>query len=138
MYGGSYSGEVEATVQNGLVYVLSLPSFNWHVQDASPEYGRFMHSCNVMGRQMISVGGVVMESGITEDAFAVVGGIADPWHQGFGVFDMTDMEWKSSFNPNAGSYVTPDSIKSYSQSNGQYPASWDDNTVEDWFKNPGM
>ena len=136
MYGGTINSNVQETVNNGLVWVLSLPSFHWTKQDATPTLGRFQHSCNVVGRQMISVGGVVIESDTTPDAFLVVGGVADPWDNGFGVFDLTDMEWKPLFDPNAGDYVTPDVVKSYYQQNGQYP-SWTDSNVKNWFMNPG-
>ena len=137
MYGGEHNSDVEDTVNNGVVHVLSLPAFHWQKQAAPAELGRYMHSCNVIGRQMISVGGVVFKSGTTANAFATAGGIADPWDQGFGVFDLTDMEWKSSYDADAGPYVSPNSVKSYSQQNGRYPSQWDDPTIEDWFTNPG-
>ena len=137
MYGGRFNNEVEPTVQNGVVYVLSLPSFRWQ-KSTLTGIGRFMHSCNVIGRQMISVGGISMYSDTTQHIFDVVGGIPDPWDQGFGVFDLTDMEWKSSFNANAGPYVTPESVKANSQQNEGYPSSWDEAVVEQWFKNPGI
>lgn len=141
MFGGSYAdsngGNVARTVSNGAVYVLSLPSFNWQkVTDA--QYGRYMHSCNVAGnRQMISVGGVVFAYDTPSSAFDVVGGIADPWDNGFGVFDMVDLEWKSSFDPSADAYVTPDVVKSAIKQQGFYPSSWTDNTVEKWYTHPG-
>lgn len=137
MYGGYYNWEVEPTVQNGVVHVLSLPSFNWRKQEAPAEIGRYMHSCNVIGRQMISIGGVTLYNNTEQDAFFVAGGVPDPWDQGFGVFDLTDMEWKSSYDADAGPYVTPDSVKSYTQQNGRYPSEWEDHVIEEWFTNPG-
>jgi hypothetical protein len=138
LFGGAYAYDVAKTVSNGAVHVLSLPSFNWQkVSDA--QYGRFEHSCNVGGnRQMISVGGVVFDRSTSADAFNVVGGRADPWNNGFGVFDMVDLEWKSSFDPSADAYVTPDVVKSKIEQNGFYPSDWTDSTVEWWFTHPGM
>lgn len=38
---------------------------------------------------------------------------ADPWTQGIGVFDMTSLEWKDSYQTNASSYALPSAIKQY-------------------------
>lgn len=137
MFGGIYGGDVEKTVDLGAVHVLSLPSFTWF-KVADPTYGRFFHSCNVAGnRQMISIGGVVFDRSTSSDSFNVVGGRPDPWDNGFGVFDMVDLEWKPSFDPSADAYVTPDVVKSNIQQNGFYPSDWQDSTVEKWFSQPG-
>ena len=136
MYGGQVNGDVERTVENGVVYVLSLPSFHWSKQAATSNFGRYMHSCNVVGkRQLAVIGGVVIDSGISTDAFTVSGGSPDPWDQGIGIFDLTDMEWKSSYDPSAAAYVTPQLVKSYIQQNGKYPSTWANSVVEEWFKN---
>lgn len=139
MYGGQINGDVTKTFNNGIVHVLSLPSFNWQKQAAPPEVGRCMHTCNVVGnRQMLSVGGVCFFADTTSDAFLTIGGVVDPWDQGFGIFDMTEMEWKSSYDASAGPYTTPDSVKAFIKKNGRYPYKWTDSGVEDWFTNPGM
>jgi N-acetylneuraminic acid mutarotase len=39
------------------VYVLSLPSFSWYKVDNTPGTGRTLHTCNVVNRQMIVIGG---------------------------------------------------------------------------------
>ena len=138
MFGGTYNGDIDKTVDLSAVYVFSLPSFTWY-KVADPTYGRFFHSCNVAGnRQMISVGGVVVDRSTSVDSFNVVGGRADPWDNGFGVFDMVELEWKSSFDPSAAAYVTPGVVKSNIQQNGFYPSDWQDSTVEKWFTHPGM
>ena len=138
LFGGDYAFNVAKTEENGAVHVLSVPSFNWQkVSDA--QHGRFMHSCNVGGnRQMISVGGVVLDSSTSVNIFDVDGGIPDPWDNGFGVFDMVDLVWKSSFDPSAAAYVTPNVVKSKIEQNGFYPSVWTDSTVEKWFTHPGM
>jgi hypothetical protein len=138
LYGGKVYPDVDRTVSNGAVHVLSLPSFRWHKQATPPNFGRFMHSCNVIGnRQMVVVGGVVIEPGVSSDAFTVFGGSADPWEQGIGIFDMSELEWKASYNASAATYVTPDVVKIDIAENGPFPASWSDEVVENWFRSTG-
>lgn len=57
----------------------------------------------------------------------------DPWNQGLGVFDLTNLEWQSSYNPSADPYRTPGIVKDYISANGQYPTSWDSSTVAAFF-----
>ena len=59
---------------------------------------------------------------------------ADPWPKCIGVFDLSAMEWKDSYDPSAPSYVTPQPIKDYIAENGRYPA-WSDPATESWFTN---
>ena len=33
--------------------------------------------------------------------------IPDPWPQGLGIFDMSAMEWKANYDPEAKAYVSP-------------------------------
>ena len=50
---------------------------------------------------------------------------------------MSDMEWKSSYNPSAAKYETPSIIKEYLSNNEKYPV-WDNAVVEQWFTVNGM
>lgn len=127
-------GDIKKTVQMGAVYVLSLPSFHWHRQDLTPEFGRYMHSCNVVGkRQMVVVGG----RAVTEDS--LVSGtthgatVVDPWAQGLGIFDLSDLEWKASYDASASSYTTPHVVKTHIEREGRFPPAWSDTTVKTWF-----
>ena len=116
-----------------IVYVLSLPAFNWQKQDYTPTFGRFIHTCNVVGnRQMVVVGGITatIDSGLDNAP-------PDPWSKGLGIFDLTAMEWKTEYNADAASYVTPQVVKSWYQQHGDYPASWSDNEVSSWFVKKG-
>lgn len=118
----------------GVVYVLSLPSFHWQKQQYTPDYGRYQHSCNVVGnRQMVVVGGLIVPSNAP---YGSVGTIRapDPWPQGLGIFDLSAMEWSASYNPDAASYVTPTSVKEHIAQNGRYPSKWSDPMVETWLK----
>ena len=84
---------------------------------------------------MVSIGGIVNNK-TASDTF-VEPGIADPWTQGIGVFDLTAMQWKTSYDPNAAPYITPDAVKAYYAQNGRYPASWSKPVIGNWFTNPG-
>lgn len=134
MYGGRNPDEdVEKTVNLGALWVLSLPAFHWERQSDPVRVGRFYHSCQVAGnsnRQMISAGGIVAMDQVDQDDLLL--GSADPWDQGIGVFDMSQMEWKDSFDHTAASYVTPSIIKDYLARNSRYP-SWDHDVLGQWF-----
>lgn len=87
----------------GAVYVLTLPAFHWLRTGDTPLYRRSLHSCNVVGnRQMVSVGGTVSNA-VGEDSI-----IPDPWPQGLGIFDMSAMEWKENYDPEAKAYISPE------------------------------
>jgi hypothetical protein len=57
----------------------------------------------------------------------------DPWAQGIGIFDLSDMRWKDRYDPSAAAYTTPVAIKNWYNQNGQYPSRWDDSVVKGWF-----
>ncbi|KAL9034613.1 MAG: hypothetical protein Q9214_006967 [Letrouitia sp. 1 TL-2023] len=129
-YGGRVEEDLYGTISEGAVYVLSLPSFNWQKQNSTPLTGRYAHSCNVVGnRQMFAMGGVVVN---TSSDIYYSNSIQDPWEKAIGVFDLTAMEWKDSYDPRAPSYVTPDAVKDYYRKNGREPV-WDNDVVKGWF-----
>ena len=121
----------QANIDLAEVSVLSLPSFYWHKTTLNPKHSRAKHSCNLAGnRQMIIVGGVmanVRNSNLSKD----------PWKQGLGVFDLTDLKWNHSYDPSADAYQTPDIVKQYIAANGSYPSTWNSPTVESWFSDKG-
>ena len=119
----------------GTVYVLSLPSFHWIKQTYDPRYGRYGHQCNVVAnRQMAVTGGMVVDK-VSAKARGESYGypIPDPWHQGIGVFDLSEMGWKDSYDADAEPYTTPKSMKSYLDEHGQYPSAWTSETNKAWF-----
>ena len=65
MYGGYVDGDIKSSIDLDTVYVLSLPAFYWEKTSYQPQYSRQGHTCNVINRQMIAVGGVVQ----TAEAF---------------------------------------------------------------------
>lgn len=85
------------------VSILSLPGFVWKSANARAKdwTGRAFMSCVRAGnRQMIVVGG---DSGRAKDTFP----------KGLGVFDMTDLTWKDSYDAGAAEYDSPQVIKSW-------------------------
>lgn len=86
--------------------MLSLPGFRWFKVDGTfPE--RHNHACTVVGkgkRQMLSTGGNV-NGEVFDDM--------DPWPHSIGIFDLTDLEWKSEYDVNAADYETPEIIKKW-------------------------
>ena len=134
-YGGFVGGEIDSTIGLGSVYVLSLPSFHWQQTSYVPQYGRYGHVCNVVNRHMISVGGeVVSQEGYDENGDLMPYTITDPWPQGLGVFDVTEMKWKDSYDAAAGPYSTSAMVKQYYASNPRYPSSLlNDPVLRTWF-----
>ncbi|KAK3705234.1 hypothetical protein LTR37_013395 [Vermiconidia calcicola] len=140
LYGGLAGTDIPNTVEMGAVYVLSLPSFHWQKQSRRPSHGRYRASCNIAGsgtRQMVVYGGQVVLPKFTalanDRSAADIYAAVDPWPQALGVFDLSAMEWSSSFDPNADPYITPAKVKAHIAANGPYPPSWSDSTVESWF-----
>ena len=84
---------------------------------------------------MISVGGIVKTN--YSESVSPGESFTDPWSEGLGVFDMTAMAWKDSYDADAADYVTPDIVKEHYAANGQYPSSWDSDEIETWFKTQG-
>ncbi len=137
MFGGQ-SNDFQTTLSLGTVFVLSLPAFNWQRATSIPQYGRFLHSCNIVGnRQMLVIGGVVQTtSDYNANKNNSYVSSLDPWNQGLGVFDLSDMEWKEAYNASAASYVTPAVVRSWYAQHGRYPQ-FSSTTVQSWFTGKG-
>lgn len=105
VFGGARRNDGEAYSD---VYVLSLPAFRWFKgQDADAP--RFFHSCEVVGnRQLLSIGGF----NDNDNTSARYSGV-DPWKQGLGVFDMTELEWSDGYRADALVYESPQVVKDW-------------------------
>ena len=126
------------------VFVLTLPGFHWQKANPTSDFVRTSHSCNIKNGQMIVVGGTVqtVADANTVNAESEAQGTylssVDPWPQGLGVFDLSDMAWAGSYNASAGPYITPAIVKDYYAANARYPDSLlKDATLRDWFKVSG-
>ena len=118
----------------GAIYVLSLPSFHLEKQPYEPQYGRYEHRCHVVGhRQMVITGGEVVNVASANARNGSYGWpMPDPWQQGIGIFDLSDMVWKDSYNVDATPYTTPKSIRSYINERGPYLSTWTSERNKAW------
>ena len=83
------------------LYVLTIPGFVWFKADYSAPGTRFATRCVALGdSQMIVVAGAVEPT-------------PDPLLQGIGVFDLPSMSPRSSYDPNAGPYNSPQAVKNW-------------------------
>jgi hypothetical protein len=144
VFGGhvpSSSGDPEASatiadqarnVLRDEVFVLTIPGFNWQKAKYSSQWPRMGHTCNVVGyRQMANCGRTQPSASSKLKLLSR----KDPWANGIGIFDMTERQWKSKYEAQAASYVTPQVVKSwYKRNGGPYPQTWDDPSLEAYFK----
>lgn len=93
------------------MYILTLPAFHWIRADAKATNYRSGPTCQVSGNQLISVGGWDSSQSPSKD----------PWTYSVGIFDMTELQWKDSFNHTAAAYARPEAVNSYYESNAVNP-----------------
>ena len=92
------------------LHVLTLPGFEWMQIDTSDGGLRSGHTCVTTGnRQMISVGGINTSKKTLKEQWED----EDPFPQGLGVFDMTELKWKDAYDPDAEPYEMPQRIKDW-------------------------
>lgn len=105
MYGGERPAD---NVGFDDIYILTIPGFVWFQVTYNSVSPRTGHTCEVVGkRQMIVVGGIsapLMSPSWTDH---------DPFYQGLGIFDLTDLTWASSYNASAAPYVAPKMVKDW-------------------------
>ena len=81
----------------------------WFQVPYNSAFPRMDHTCEVIGkRQMIVVGGIIAPFDSSKTWHD-----PDPFAQGLGIFDMTDLTWMSSYDANAAPYVTPEIVKDW-------------------------
>lgn len=116
LHGGVVNNVLGSQATNSdQVYILSLPSFRWFRANYAPTYSRGGHTCHATNSsQIVMIGGQdpthcskFLGDGDSTQA------PADPWSQGIGVFDMTTLRFKDSYQAKAKAYETPDVIKKY-------------------------
>jgi hypothetical protein len=92
------------------VHVLTIPGFVWFKDPHVAPAARYGHTCELVGgSQLISIGGLDNPQESINEYYDV--GVPGPFTQGIGIFDMTSMVWKSSYDANATSYQSPQVIK---------------------------
>ncbi|KAK8174173.1 hypothetical protein IWX90DRAFT_428951 [Phyllosticta citrichinensis] len=111
------------------IYILSLPAFRWfRISSETTGTPRSHHTCHTFASQMVVVGGVDFSLGIPGDWKD-----PDPWDNGLGVFDLNDLEWKTSYNASAAAYETPQVVKDWYNRGGAANVSWDSDGVQSLF-----
>lgn len=116
------------------VFVLSLPGFNFFKAE-SPGTPRADHVCVTIGigkRQMLSYGGVDGGSGLASSSMT-----PDPWKQGIGIYDMSELKWLDSYDPiaAAASYESPAMVTDWYRNAGMESVIWDSDAVKALFIN---
>lgn len=109
------------------VYVLSLPAFAWFKADYPAQHPRIRHTCHSFGRQMLSIGGQDPTNEYN-DTFT-----PDPFSQGLGIFDLTNLRWSDRYNADAEPYETPAVVKAWYAANGPSTRTWDSPVVQRLF-----
>ncbi|KAG9237421.1 hypothetical protein BJ875DRAFT_418229 [Amylocarpus encephaloides] len=126
-------GGLSSDISYDEIYVLSIPGFVWLKASYTPLAPRFEHTCEVAGgRQLISIGGL-NSNGHKKGDYLSFWKSPDPFKQGIGVFDMTTMAWKSSYDPNASKYETPVVIKQWYSDGGLAQVQWQNKEVARMF-----
>ena len=98
MYGGRGSGNLYFDQ----VYALSIPSFTW-TKLYQGNSSRFAHTCHlVANRQMLTVGGITNNP--------LTSGPCDYQTKGVNIFDLSSLEFRSTYDANAQPYVVPSKI----------------------------
>ena len=142
LYGGLATDFDNSIVLN-TIFILSIPGFFWYRPPLpDPSVSRYYHTCNVIGsgrRQLISVGGCVnnsteLYSDINNSTLSLSDtSLTDPWRHGLGIFDMTELRWRDSYDPDLPAYTTPTAIKSIYARQGKFPKQCSDPTVQKLF-----
>lgn len=157
MYGGVINYEIGPNTSNSdQVYILSIPAFQWFQAVYPPAFSRAIHTCHTTNtNQMIIIGGVDPTNDTFEVGDADCGDEPmDPWAEGIGIFDMTTLKFKDSYESKAKPYEPPEVIKSFYRDKSakllksdfisealillcrskRYPATWTSSAVQELFQ----
>ena len=104
-------------INSDQVYILSLPSFRWFRANYTSAHSRGGHTCHATDSgQIVMIGGqdpFYARTFFSDGDSTTPQQPADPWNQGIGVFDITTLSFKNSYQAKAKAYETPDVIKKY-------------------------
>ena len=111
VHGGILDGSSGPNNSDGdQLYILTLPAFQWFQANYSSMWPRALHTCHsTNNNQMVLIGGLDP----TVKQFPPQNQSADPWMQQIGVFDMTALKWKESYESNADPYRSPAAVKQF-------------------------
>ncbi|KAG9228397.1 hypothetical protein BJ875DRAFT_500766 [Amylocarpus encephaloides] len=134
IYGGKQTGDFNQGIdpyiipELGSVYILTLPAFKWVRATPPAKTSRQAHRCEVIGnRQMISLGGLIENNS----------SLTDPWPNGLGIFDMSELAWKDTYKADADPYKRSSIVDTiYQNGSNKYPYRWGDDTLQPIFNVP--
>lgn len=101
---------MDADQDYGDVYVFTLPGFHWSKVSDNTNGKRFEHTCVSVKSTLLSFGGIRIRSAFDDDETWTN---RDPFPRGIGIFDMNTLEWRDSYDADAGNYTTSGRIKSW-------------------------
>lgn len=115
VYGG---GNDDSEAEYGDIWALSLPGFRWtKVNDEvanEPSRTRSAHACvAVRSKQLLSFGGTRYYSDSDPGNDTEYWYNKDSYPRGIGIFDMSSLEWRDSYDAQSGDYTTHESIRSW-------------------------
>jgi hypothetical protein len=103
-----FGGRDEEREALGDIHILSLPGFVWKKVEAETD-PRGAMGCTVVGnRQMLTVGGVNLSL-----KFWDLWQTKDSFSQGLGIFDMSKLSWRGTYDVNAAAYESPETVQSW-------------------------
>jgi hypothetical protein len=107
IYGGWGGWPGNATQPYDELHILSLPAFRWFKVPYPAQRPRIGHTCHVVGqRHMLIIGGAdplpVPAPGT--DLRASGYATPDPFPNGLGLFDITRLQWATTYDPRAAEY----------------------------------
>ncbi|KAK7966895.1 uncharacterized protein PG986_001172 [Apiospora aurea] len=129
MYGG-YDAAANKSMTD--VYVLSIPGFVWFKTDIDIGAPRVGQACALMGknsRQMAVVGGANSDL-----QYYPMFRDPDPWTNGINVLDLSELRWRSQYDPAAPAYEPPAMVKDWYNAGNQDKVGWISQDVMNLFK----
>ncbi|KAH6697286.1 hypothetical protein F5X68DRAFT_197100 [Plectosphaerella plurivora] len=132
LYGGANEEPATELLEMSDVHVLSLPGFKWtRLYDQSDGEGRFEQGCAVVGkRQLLSWGGSSLSLEESQSSGFARG---DRNPNGLAIFDMSDGEWKTRYNPDAAAYQAHQSVSAFHTQEEFDKVVWSSDDVEALF-----
>ena len=124
MYGGHVLRDYHTPNE---VFILSIPAFQWFQAEYQPAIPRSLHTCHTTNtNQLIIIGGVnptytnYWSVGLSNSSGYES---RDSWAEGIGIFDMTTLKFKDSYEAKAKPYEPPKLIKSFYRDKSAKPFS---------------
>jgi hypothetical protein len=119
IYGGWTASFGKVAQRFDELFILSLPAFQWFKVPYSAQRPRLGHSCHIVGqRHMLSIGGAdplqdrsydTTLHGPRRALFAT----PDPFPQGLGLFDITRLNWTTTYDARAPAYEQSKPVAEY-------------------------